>query len=304
MKGIKGSVDEGGVRVPFFIHWPARLAENQEIEQLGAHIDVLPTLAELCGLDLNETLPLDGISLAPWLIDPERPAEERTLFHIHTEGEDRSFPMAVRTPRYRMVIGRDQKPRLFDMLEDPGQKNDIGPQRPQIRDSLVLVGQNWFQDVSKSGILPPPIPVGFSESLVVRLPAPEAQLEGNVSFKGRMGWANDYATNWQSGDAIAWPLEVESAGTYTLTLLGSADRSVRFDLEVQNERKSILGPKPGPVQRIPSPDRVPRGEVYAYRWNPSEPIEIRLEKGRTELRFRLKGEDAGLQLKEVLLKKI
>ncbi len=304
MKGIKGSVDEGGVRVPFFLRLPGKLPENREIDQTGAHIDVLPTLAELCALDLDETKPLDGISLVPWLVDPERPSEERTLFHIHTEGENRFFPTAVRTHRYRLVIERDQTARLFDMLQDPGQENDIGPRLPEVRDSLVWLVKQWFQEVSQTGIHAPPIPVGFPESPIVRLPASEALLEGNVSFQGGMGWANDYATDWQTGDAISWPLEVESGGAYALTLLGSADRTLRLEWEVQGKKNTILWEKPGPPSLIPSPDRVPRGEVYGYHWNSSQPIEIPLKKGKALLRIRLKGEDAHLQLKEALLRKI
>ena len=56
MRGLKGSVYRGGVRVPFFIRYPALKRTNTEIEETAAHIDVLPTLATIC----NAELPLAG----------------------------------------------------------------------------------------------------------------------------------------------------------------------------------------------------------------------------------------------------
>src|SRR4030095_1574895 len=67
MKGIKGSVHEGGVRVPLFIRWPGRIRPGTTVENIAAHIDLFPTLLELCGLSEPRTLSLDGISLVPLL---------------------------------------------------------------------------------------------------------------------------------------------------------------------------------------------------------------------------------------------
>ena len=50
MKGAKGSADEGGVRVPFFVRWQGKFGAGREIEKLSAHIDLLPTLAEIAGI--------------------------------------------------------------------------------------------------------------------------------------------------------------------------------------------------------------------------------------------------------------
>ena len=52
MKGMKGRVHEGGVRVPLFVRWPGRIAPNRVLEPIAAHIDLLPTIAELCGVVL------------------------------------------------------------------------------------------------------------------------------------------------------------------------------------------------------------------------------------------------------------
>lgn len=75
MRGKKSSVYEGGHRVPFYIHWPAGgLAGGRDVSSLSAHIDVLATLAELCGVSVPESHASDGVSFAAQLKDSKAPA--------------------------------------------------------------------------------------------------------------------------------------------------------------------------------------------------------------------------------------
>ena len=72
MTGKKGSNKEGGHRVPFFIYWKdGNLFGGREITKLTAHIDILPILIELCGLEpIKNDYKLDGKSLVPLMKDP------------------------------------------------------------------------------------------------------------------------------------------------------------------------------------------------------------------------------------------
>ena len=73
MRGKKSSVYDGGHRVPFFIHWPkGGLTGGRDIETLAAHIDVLPTLADLCGIPVPDDYQPDGVSLKPLLDGPSQ----------------------------------------------------------------------------------------------------------------------------------------------------------------------------------------------------------------------------------------
>ena len=81
MRAGKGSEYDGGHRVPFFIRWPAGGIEGgRDVDDLTAHIDVLPTLAELTGVAVPEELALDGQSLATLLKDETARLDDRTLF--------------------------------------------------------------------------------------------------------------------------------------------------------------------------------------------------------------------------------
>jgi len=72
MRGKKASIYEGGHRVPFFMRWPAGgIDEGRDIDTLTAHVDLLPTLAELCGISVPASYKLDGRSLVP-LLENER----------------------------------------------------------------------------------------------------------------------------------------------------------------------------------------------------------------------------------------
>jgi arylsulfatase A-like enzyme len=71
MKGRKGSVYRGGTRVPFYLRYPALFAGNIDIEATAAHIDILPTIAKLCNVDIPKERKIDGNNLLP-LINGEK----------------------------------------------------------------------------------------------------------------------------------------------------------------------------------------------------------------------------------------
>ena len=145
MRQGKGSEYDGGHRVPFFLRWPAAgYVGSLEVDALTAHIDVLPTLAELC--DLPVPADLDGVSLVPLLDGEEQP--ERTLF-VHSQRVP--YPIkwrksAVMTERWRLV-NQDE---LYDIQEDPGQENNIAEQFPEVVDELRTAYEQWWDHLTPS----------------------------------------------------------------------------------------------------------------------------------------------------------
>lgn len=132
-KGLKGSTDEGGVRVPFFIRWKGTLPANRDLPNVAAHIDLLPTLADIAGT-VGPADQVEGRSFLPLLKDPGSAWPDRYLFTQVARWPTGSEPnkhqwnkFAVRSHQYRLV--GDQ---LYDMSKDPGQKTDIAAQHPEI----------------------------------------------------------------------------------------------------------------------------------------------------------------------------
>lgn len=82
LRGQKGSVYEGGVRVPLFIRWPGKIVPKSHVKQIAAPIDLLPTLTDMCGVPVEHQDKLDGISLEPLLISPSVKSEKVTKIRV------------------------------------------------------------------------------------------------------------------------------------------------------------------------------------------------------------------------------
>ena len=134
MRGKKGSVFDGGHRVPFFVHWPdGGLGGGRRVDALAAHIDVLPTLVDLCGLSWQPRAPLDGASLADALSGVGPAPTGRTMF-VHSQRIEHPRmwrQCAVMTSRWRLVNGSD----LYDMHADPGQRTPVAEQHQGVGSS-------------------------------------------------------------------------------------------------------------------------------------------------------------------------
>jgi len=124
MRGNKGSPYDGGHRVPLFIRWPAGgLVGGRDVDRLAAHLDVLPTLIELCGLRPPKGATFDGKSLKAMLFGKQANWPDRTIVE--------SFKGAVMTQRWRLVGDE-----LYDIVADPAQRNDVASKHPQVAAGL------------------------------------------------------------------------------------------------------------------------------------------------------------------------
>jgi len=279
MRGRKGSVYEGGVRNFLFLRYPKRVKPNTVVKPITADIDLLPTLVELTGVKMPKTLPLDGVSLAPLLDGETGGWPDRMIFsYWNRKG-------AVRTERHRLVVQR-KRAELYDMIADPGEGNDIAQQRPDVAKKLEAAYDGWLEDVTGRGIDRPPIPVGYPQMKRVEMTVPEATWHGGLKFGGRHA-NNNWVTNWVSTDAhVYWDIDVVHAGPYAMTLMyicPEEDVGARVCVEVDGERVEGVIEKAHDLDPVPSPDRVPRSEVYERIWAPLTLGSLALRKGRTRL---------------------
>jgi arylsulfatase A len=236
------------------------------------------------------TLPLDGVSLVPLLM--ERPTDwpERMIFtHLRNRG-------GVRTQKYRLYVSQKGVSELYDMDADPGENHDISSNREDQTRILRKAYDDWLLDVRKDGFQPISIPVGHPERPETILPGHEAFLapeqgrgidyHGSPSHPGT-GWANDWIDRWTEIGAFPyWEIDVVNAGKYKVTLMYACEEpDVGAKLRVQVGDRFIDGmvDKPHDPASFPSPDRVKRIEVYEKEWAPLELGEIDLDKGRTRL---------------------
>jgi arylsulfatase A-like enzyme len=147
MRGIKGSEYDGGHRVPCFLRWPGVLPAGRDVPQLTAHIDLLPTFLDLCGVKPAKRPAFDGVSLRPLLTGGKMAWRERTLF-VHSQRIDHPKKWrkcAVMTDRWRLINGKE----LYDMRRDPGQKTDVAGDHPKVVAGLHKQYERWYADVSR-----------------------------------------------------------------------------------------------------------------------------------------------------------
>jgi len=147
MRGDKGDPYDGGHRVPFFVRWPGVLDSGHDVERLTAHIDVVPTLIELCSLKKPASVDFDGRSVACLLKGDDGSWPERTLI---TDSQRVDHPKkwrksAVMTERWRLINGKE----LYDIKADPGQQNDEASKHPEVKAKLREEYEKWWDDISE-----------------------------------------------------------------------------------------------------------------------------------------------------------
>jgi arylsulfatase A-like enzyme len=147
MRGFKGSIYDGGHRVPFFIRWPGGgIRPGKEIGRLTAHVDIMPTLIDLCELNGTGDIRFDGKSLVPLLRGKKSGWPERTLF---VESQRIIYPrkwrtFAMMTDRWRLVNGDE----LYDIKADPGQRDDVAHDHREVVQELRAEYEKLWEEIS------------------------------------------------------------------------------------------------------------------------------------------------------------
>jgi len=219
MRGKKGSEYEGGHRVPFFVHWPAKLRAGVDVDALTAHIDVLPTLVDLCGLKKPAGVRFDGTSLAD-LLTGKADWRERTLV-VHSqriEHPTKWRKSAVMTDRWRLVNGKE----LYDMRADPGQKTDVAEGHPGAVTVLRQAYEEWWRSISQR----------FDEYCEIVIGADQenpARITAHDWHGSRVPWNQGAIRNAPLANGF-WAIDVARKGRYEFTL---RQRPAEADFPIQ-----------------------------------------------------------------------
>ncbi|MCX6638171.1 MAG: arylsulfatase [Acidobacteria bacterium] len=291
MKGRKGSVDEGGLRVPFLIRWPGRIRPGVRVSQIAGAIDLLPTLADLAGIPLASAKPLDGKSVKPLLMEQAKEWPDRMIFSLQAKR------ISVRTQQYRL----DANGQLFDMLGDPGQERDVAKENPGVAAKLRQAVAQWAKEVLPLvGADDRPFPVGYSKTTL--LPARDGVSEGGIERSAKPPNCS-FFTNWTSkDDRMSWDIEVAHSGEYDADVYytcapGNTGSTVELSFLDGRVRRKIAEAHDPPLVGEKD-DRVPRGESYVKDFRPLRLGAIPLPKGRGKLTLRAL-EIAGKQVADV-----
>lgn len=163
LRGSKYEVHEGGIRVPFMMHWPGRVTPG-ESETLIHFTDVLPTLMELCELKPVESPTIDGRSFAALLTGNAAELPARRFWQWNRWEPLYSHNAAMREDRWKLVRPfvtknmpegeSDQAPVLFDLETDPAETKDLSKTYPERYDEMRKALEAWCQEVEKDRVRP------------------------------------------------------------------------------------------------------------------------------------------------------
>ena len=276
MKGIKGSTDEGGVRVPFIISWKNNIKNGRTLPQIAANVDLFPTLIELAGLHWKNPKPFDGISLKNILMDKNPSMPDRIIPSFWAN------ETSVRSQKFRL----SNKDELYDMVNDPNQTKNVATEFPSEYRELKSWKDKWLQDVRTE--LPAqdlrPLMVGNKKMPLTNLPAAEGEPKGNIIRSSKH--PNDsYFLGWKSSaDKITWNVEVEDDGVFEVSVFyACSEKNIGTELEMKfndaSISKTISTPNNVLVMGMEN-DKVERDESYVKDFKPMKLGNVELKKGK------------------------
>ncbi len=147
LRGRKGSTYEGGVREPFLARLPGRIPKGRVCSGIASTMDVVPTVARLCGAGLPEK-PLDGIDIWPMLSGQRNEIEREALLYFDNVNLQcaRLGKWKLHVSRYNVMVynpvpaaGRVNlplKPELYNLLDDPDESYDVADENPKVVEEI------------------------------------------------------------------------------------------------------------------------------------------------------------------------
>ena len=132
LKGVKRDLYEGGIRVPMIVSWPGKIKPNSKTEHVSAFWDVFPTLSEMVGISVPNSL--DGISFLPTLLQEEDQGQHE---YLYWEFHERGGRQAIRkgdwkAVKYNVLKDPEAPIELYNLRDDIGEENNLAQSHPEI----------------------------------------------------------------------------------------------------------------------------------------------------------------------------
>jgi len=144
LRAGKGTVFEGGIRVPAAINWPGVLSSGQKSDQFLCVADLFPTILDVTGVKMGSQPNFDGQDLWPALKSGQ--TVQRAVYFMGNK------EVAVFRSPWKLISssrGQEGASMLFDVIADPSEKTDVAGQHPEIVQELVTALQEYSKDLPK-----------------------------------------------------------------------------------------------------------------------------------------------------------
>lgn len=148
LRAGKGSMYEGGTRVPFLLRWPGRVTGGTVYEQPVIALDVLPTAAAAAGATVPQDRPIDGVDIVPYVTGADGTPHDRLFWRSGGN-------YAVRQGKWKLVRLGDGAPELHDLEADIGETNNLADQQADTVADLVAAIAEWEKGLVEPAWRPP-----------------------------------------------------------------------------------------------------------------------------------------------------
>ena len=149
LRGEKGTVYEGGIRVPMIAKWPAKILAGTICDEPTISIDFWPTFAQLAGVGPNDdTQLIDGVSLVPVLTDADATLDRDAIYWHYPHYHHMDPAAAVRAGEWKLIRHFDGSPtELYHLGEDIGETEDLAPSHAAKVAELDRKLDDWLLEV-------------------------------------------------------------------------------------------------------------------------------------------------------------
>ena len=142
LRGGKGQLFEGGVRVPFLVSWPDKLPAGKTYDQPVISLDAFASALAAAGVPMPADKPNDGVNIVPYLAgDVQSPPHQRLFWRL------RAKEFAVREGAWKLIEPDGKPAQLFDLASDLGEKKDLAADKPDIAQRLAASLAEWRKEL-------------------------------------------------------------------------------------------------------------------------------------------------------------
>jgi arylsulfatase A-like enzyme len=160
LRGFKGMLYEGGIRIPWIVRWPGKVQPHSTCAEPVISMDCYPTLLEAAGLSPTPNHPVDGKSLVSLLTQSIGLDRDAVYFHYpnYAFHKQNRLGSAIREGQYKLIKRyRDGELELYNLSNDIGEKKNLASQQARLAKRLEDKLDNWLRETGAT--MPVRIPV-------------------------------------------------------------------------------------------------------------------------------------------------
>lgn len=251
LRGLKGSADEGGVRIPAVVRWRGKIGEGRRSEELVGLDDLFETIVGLSGLKHAPAVGSNARDLSPFLLGKAQEIKKRTIYtHVGSwNGDDRperhrSLGFAVREGKW-VLSGLE----LCDVGTDPGQRENLFERHPEVATRMLAEYGVWWGSVLETVREPVRYEVGGLHQQVVKVSAadwwPSREVGGAVGANalGTQAAVKRVLGALASGQEVpetagVWKLRVARDGHYRIRAAMLPSEAPKAELDKLGQLKA------------------------------------------------------------------